>query len=225
MTVNVGNGERSQSPLGQDAGVRRALSLAMDRAVTNDVVFEGAAQPGNQPVAPDSPWYDARFPVPARDVEAAKALLVDAGHERVAVEMEFANGSVTLQLMQVIQAMAVEAGFDVTLSVRELAAVLEDQTAGAFQANQVGWSGRPDPDGNIHPFVTCGRDQRREVLQSGGRSVAWRGARSDRSRRPQGALRRRSNPRGGMPILISTSRAGFGRSARRCRASRRTRTA
>jgi peptide/nickel transport system substrate-binding protein len=37
----------------------------------------------------------------------------------------------------------------------EFASLLQDQTAGNYQASQVGWSGRIDPDGNIHQFMTC----------------------------------------------------------------------
>ena len=155
ITVNVGNGERAENPLGQDARVRKALSLAIDRGVINDVVFEGAFAPGNQPWPPTSPWYDAEFPVEARDVDAAKALLAEAGLDRVAVEIQVANNPVQMQLMQVIQSMAQEAGFDITLTAKEFATLLEDQTAGAYQASQIGWSGRVDPDGNLHQFVTC----------------------------------------------------------------------
>jgi peptide/nickel transport system substrate-binding protein len=32
--------------------------------------------------------------------------------------------------------------------------LLSDQDAGDFQITQIGWSGRIDPDGNIHGFVT-----------------------------------------------------------------------
>jgi peptide/nickel transport system substrate-binding protein len=155
ITINVGNGERSQTPLGQDARVRQALSLALDRDVISQVVFEGIAAPGNQSVPPGGLWYDERFPVAARDVEAAKALLAEAGLERVAVEVQVANTPVQMQLMQVVQSMAAEAGFDITITAKEFATLLEDQTAGSYQASQIGWSGRVDPDGNIHQFVTC----------------------------------------------------------------------
>jgi peptide/nickel transport system substrate-binding protein len=51
--------------------------------------------------------------------------------------------------------MAAEAGFNVKLKSMEFASLLADQSAGTYQASQVGWSGRVDPDGNIHQFMTC----------------------------------------------------------------------
>ena len=33
--------------------------------------------------------------------------------------------------------------------------MLQEQSAGNYDATQVGWSGRTDPDGNIHSFMTC----------------------------------------------------------------------
>lgn len=49
-----------------------------------------------------------------------------------------------------------EAGFDVSLRATEYAALLAEQTAGNYQMSRMNWSGRPDPDGSIHQFVTCG---------------------------------------------------------------------
>jgi peptide/nickel transport system substrate-binding protein len=155
ITNNVANGDRANTPYGQDARIRRALSLSIDREALNQVVFEGAFAPGFQPVPPTSPWFDTRFPVPTRDVEAAKALLREAGHERVTVEMQTANNPVQMQVAQVIQAMAAEAGIDIQIVSKEFATQLSEQTAGNYEASQVGWSGRTDPDGNIHQFNTC----------------------------------------------------------------------
>ncbi|MBM9596052.1 ABC transporter substrate-binding protein [Rhodobacteraceae bacterium MCCB 386] len=155
MTINVGNGERAANPLGENAAVRRALSMAIDRNALNQVVFEGAFAPGNQPFPPDSPWYDQDHPIPERDVEAARALLEEAGFsDGVTIEVQVANNPVQMQVMQVIQAMTAEAGINIELQAKEFATLLADQTAGAYQASQVGWSGRVDPDGNLHQFVT-----------------------------------------------------------------------
>ena len=71
ITVNVNNGARSETPFGKDKRVRQALSLAIDREVINQVVFEGVYAAGNQPFPPTSPWYDQTNPVPARYVDAA----------------------------------------------------------------------------------------------------------------------------------------------------------
>lgn len=155
ITVNVGNGDRSNNPFGQDARLRQAFELAIDREALNQVVFEGAFAPGNQPFPPNSPWYDAEVPIPPRDLEKAKALMQEAGHETFDIEVQVANNPVQTQVMQVVQAMVAEAGFNVSLKSMEFASLLQEQTAGNYQASQVGWSGRVDPDGNIHQFVTC----------------------------------------------------------------------
>lgn len=155
ITVNLNNGERGDNPFGNDPKIRQAFSLSLDRDAINQVVFEGVFAPGNQPFPPTSPWYDKDYPVPARDVEKAKALLKEAGYDSLDVEVQVANNPVQTQLMQVVQAMAAEAGFNVKLKSMEFASLLADQSAGNYQGSQVGWSGRVDPDGNIHQFMTC----------------------------------------------------------------------
>jgi len=155
ITVNLNNGERGDNPFGNDPKIREAFSLSLDRDAINQVVFEGAFAPGNQPFPPTSPWYDKDYPVPARDVDKAKALLKEAGYDSLDVEVQVANNPVQTQMMQVVQSMAGEAGFNVKLKSMEFASLLKDQSAGNYTASQVGWSGRVDPDGNIHQFMTC----------------------------------------------------------------------
>ena len=157
ITFNVGNGARAENPWGEDARLRRALSYAIDREALNQVVFEGTFVPGNQSFPPDSPWYDARHPVEARDVDRARELLAEAGYpDGLALEVQVPNTNVPLQVMQVVQAMAAEAGIEIEITAKEFATLLSDQTAGDYTASQIGWSGRVDPDGNVHQFVTTG---------------------------------------------------------------------
>ncbi|MVA54811.1 ABC transporter substrate-binding protein [Agrobacterium vitis] len=155
MYVNIGNGPRANNPLGKDKRLRQAFSLAIDREALNQIVFEGTALAGNQPFPPVSPWYDKRIPVPARDVEKAKALIKAAGFDRVPIELQVSNSATVLQMMQVVQSMVAEAGFDVTLKTMEFATMLNEQTVGNYQISRSDWSGRVDPDGNLHQFVTC----------------------------------------------------------------------
>ncbi len=156
ISINLNNGARSETPLGKDKRVRQALSLAIDREALTEVVFEGLFEPTAQPFPSSSPYYDKSFPPPKRDVAKAKALLKEAGLDSFSFEMQVANSPVDQQVAQVIQAMIAEAGIDVKLRSSEFATMLKSQTAGDFQATRVGWSGRVDPDGNLHQFVTTG---------------------------------------------------------------------
>jgi peptide/nickel transport system substrate-binding protein len=153
--INVGNGPRADNPLGKDKRLRQAFSLAIDREAIAKVAFEGTAVAGNQPFPPSSPWFNKSLPVSGRDVEKAKALMKEAGVDRLPVELGAANNPIVMQVMQMIQAMVSEAGFDVSLKTTEFATLLDEQTAGNYQAARTDWSGRVDPDGNIHQFVTC----------------------------------------------------------------------
>lgn len=154
ITINVGNGERAKGPLGSNPLVRQALSLSIDRAALNQVVFDGLYVPGNQWAAPGSGWYDEAFPVPPRDLEKAKALLAESGVALpINVEMQAGNDPIAQQRAQVIQAMAAEAGFNISIRSTEFATLLSENKAGNFDMSTQGWSGRIDPDANIHPFV------------------------------------------------------------------------
>lgn len=153
---NVGNGARADNPLGKDKRLRQAFSLAIDRDAAMQIVYDGTGVAGNQPFPPSSPWYNKDIPVPARDLEKAKALIKEAGYDRVPVELSMANDPIIAQMMQIIQSMAAEAGFDVTLKATEFATLLNDQTAGNYQVSRSDWSGRVDPDGNTNQFYTCG---------------------------------------------------------------------
>ncbi len=126
--ANIGNGPRADNPLGKDKRLRQAFSLAIDREAVMQIVFDGTAVAGNQPFPPKSPWYDKDIPVPARDVDKAKALIKEAGYDRVPVEIAVTNDPVTMQTMQIIQSMVAEAGFDVTLKPTEFATLLDAQT-------------------------------------------------------------------------------------------------
>lgn len=154
ITFNVANGDKG-GDWGKDKRLRQALSYAIDREIINQVVFEGAFAAGNQPFPPNSPWYDTTNGIPARDVEKAKSLLAEAGYpDGIDLEVQVPNTTVPLQLMQVIQSMAAEAGIRIKITSKEFATLLADQSAGDYQASQIGWSGRVDPDGNIHQFMT-----------------------------------------------------------------------
>ncbi|WP_315813090.1 ABC transporter substrate-binding protein [Bradyrhizobium sp. SZCCHNR2028] len=153
ITLNIGK-DKAKGPLSQSAKVRQALDLAIDREALNQVVFNGEFMPGNQWVNPSHPYYQKAFPVRARDVEKAKALLKEAGvTPPVAVDFMVPKGAETEAAAQVVQSMAAEAGFDLKIRVTELATSLKQAEAGDYQAFMLSWSGRIDPDGNSYVFL------------------------------------------------------------------------
>lgn len=155
ITFNINNGEKGDNPWGNDKRLRQALSYAIDREALNQVVFEGAYAPGNQSFPSTSPWYNTSLPVEGADIEKAKALLTEAGYpDGLELEVQVPNSTEPLAVMQVVQAMAAQAGIDIKLTSKEFATLLTDQSAGDYTASQIGWSGRVDPDGNNHQFAT-----------------------------------------------------------------------
>ncbi len=160
ITINIGNGERANTPLGRDARVRRAFELAIDRAAVNQVVYEGMYTPTRQPFPPANPFHVRDFQPEPRNVERARALLREAGVTTpLAIEMTVPNNPDLRQVGEVIQAMVAEAGFTLTLRAMEFASSLQAATRGEFQTYLVGWSGRTDPDGNIFTFSRTGGGQ------------------------------------------------------------------
>ena len=156
FSVNVGKTPRAQTPLGQDPRIREAIELAIDRNVINQVVFNGEFTPGNQPVSPANPFYAKTVPIPKRDVAKAKELLKAAGQPNFSFEMQVPNDTQQQQVAQVIQGMLAEAGIAMKIVSMEFATALQNQTKREYQASLIGWSGRPDPDCNIHIFLKHG---------------------------------------------------------------------
>ena len=160
LMVNVANGPKANNPLGQDARVRRAFELSLDREAINQVVFNGEFVPGNQWVNPQNPYYQAAFPIPKRDLAKARALMKEAGVTgRLSIDFMVSNTPETRAVAEVVQSMAAEAGFDLKLRVTEVATALKLGEDGDFQLYMNTWSGRSDPDGNSVIYQTCGAPQ------------------------------------------------------------------
>ena len=157
ITYNVANGPRANTPLGQNALVRQAFDLAIDRDAVLQVVYNGMFPATTQAIPPESPLYDPAIKPAPRDVERAKALLQQAGVKTpVVVNLIAPNNPDIQQMAEVIQAMTSEAGFDVHITAMEFASSLALAREGGFEAYLEAWSGRVDPDGNLYAFVHTG---------------------------------------------------------------------
>jgi peptide/nickel transport system substrate-binding protein len=64
-----------------DPALRQAVALAVDLPQIRDIAYFGAGEVGSQEVPSGSPWYSEGAGALDRDVEAAKAILEEAGIE------------------------------------------------------------------------------------------------------------------------------------------------
>jgi peptide/nickel transport system substrate-binding protein len=159
LMVNVGAGEKANSPLGKDARLRRAFELSIDRNVVNRVAFNGEYTADNQMIPPSDPYYSKSHPIPARDITAARKLMAEVGVNNVPVEITFENALVDARVAQIVQSMAKDAGFEVKLLPLETAAAIQRYLAGNFEVYIGNWSGRGDPDPTLYAFFGCNGGQ------------------------------------------------------------------
>jgi peptide/nickel transport system substrate-binding protein len=98
-----------------DARVRLAMKLAYDPQHVIDVALQGTGVPGNDnPVPPETPyWTDYAV---ERDPDRARALLAEAGHERLSVELHTSSyDPVFTPMALAYRDSAAEAGIDITV--------------------------------------------------------------------------------------------------------------
>ena len=136
--------------------LRQALSLSIDRRTLAAVVLRGAAYPARSFFPNGTPAYDPSIPIPERNVADAKAKLAEAGHAGgFAFTLLLPGaGQQDASVAQAIQSMAADAGIHVQIQILEGGAFLEIMQRLQHQATLSIWSGRPDPDFDVYPFVT-----------------------------------------------------------------------
>lgn len=150
------NGPGANHVVAENVAVREAFNLGIDREAINQVVFGGRYTTGNQPFPPSSPWYNSDYPVPARDVEAAKAKLAEAGVDKVEIDLMISTSPERMAVAEMMQAMLSEVGITLNIQPTEFVSMREKASNGEFEAYVVGSSGRVDPDLNISLVLACG---------------------------------------------------------------------
>jgi len=146
-------GMNATRPPFDDARVRRAFNLAIDRDELVEAVYFGSAVPGG-PLSPG--LTDWALPVDeygcyAPDVAAARALLAEAGYPD-GVDFEIVTlGTlrVVVDAAQVVQAQVAEAGFRATVSVEELGTFVQRWRNSDFDTFASLNGGNIDPDGYL----------------------------------------------------------------------------
>ncbi|MBM3571201.1 MAG: ABC transporter substrate-binding protein [Alphaproteobacteria bacterium] len=110
-----------------DARVRQALALCVDRAAMVQFVTEGYGTVGNDAALNPAYTYFVEQPAKKADIAAAKTLLADAGHGQGLKATLIASDrpAVRTQLAVALREMAKPAGFDITVQTMPHATYLD----------------------------------------------------------------------------------------------------
>ena len=142
-----------------NVAVRQAVNMAInkDRVIQ---IINGRADPATQPLPDSMPGYTADYAGYAYDVEAARALMAEAGYaDGVETELFVMNTDPNPRIAQAIQADLAEIG--ITANIQNLAQANVIEAGGAGTAPMI-WSGGmawiadfPDPANFYAPILGC----------------------------------------------------------------------
>ena len=144
-----------------DARVRRALAMSIDRESIVENVTKGGQLPAYTLTPPGVAGYYPRAKIPY-DVEAARRLLAEAGYPNgegfPAFELIYNTNESHQKIAVAIQQMWRQAlNIDVTLANQEWKVYLENQNNLNFDISRLGWIGDyPDPNTFLDMYVTDG---------------------------------------------------------------------
>ncbi|MEO6889086.1 MAG: ABC transporter substrate-binding protein [Ktedonobacteraceae bacterium] len=138
--------------------VRRAIEWGVNRQEILTSVLKGIGVIAQGPISPSSWAYSSSFTPYTPNSTSAKTELAQAGKSGgVAFTLLIASNSpVNTQEAQFIQSELQPLGIAVTIKPETFVSLLTDTQAHNFQAALLGWSGRPDPDGNMFSWFHTG---------------------------------------------------------------------
>jgi peptide/nickel transport system substrate-binding protein len=138
--------------------VRRAIEWGVNRPEIVNTVLKGIGIVAQGPISPASWAYSSSFAPYSYNINNAKSELALAGMPGgVSFTLLITSGSpLNAQEAQFIQSELQPAGITVNIRQETFTTLLNDTSAYNFQAALIGWSGRPDPDGNMYSWFHTG---------------------------------------------------------------------
>lgn len=142
-----------QAPF-DDKLVRQALNYAIDKEAIMAVAIDGAGTAAKSVLAPSMLGYKASDY--EYDVEKAKALLKEAGHEDGFTMTIATSGDNRKRIAEIIQANLKEVGVTADIKMLEWGTFIDSIMAGNEQSLIIGWTSNPDPDATLTPLYYSG---------------------------------------------------------------------
>jgi peptide/nickel transport system substrate-binding protein len=149
---------RSDREPGNDPRVIQALKLATDRAAILELVQQGYGAVGrDSPIGPlYTAYYSEDTPIPARDVEAARTLLVEAGYtEGLSLELHTPDTGGRPDLASVLKEQWSEAGVEVEIFVEPESVYYGENGWLEVNLGITGWGSRPVPQFYLDVMLEC----------------------------------------------------------------------
>ncbi|BAS27998.1 ABC transporter substrate-binding protein [Limnochorda pilosa] len=149
----------SAQPYFQDARVRKALALAINRKLMVDQLYQGEAALAVGPFSPITPYANENLdPIP-NDPQQARQLLTEAGWDfGRTVELLVPTGNVLRERSaSIIQANLQAVGMQVRIQRLDFPSVLSRVFADDFDLTLLGWTDTFDPDHVSSTFQTGGQ--------------------------------------------------------------------
>jgi peptide/nickel transport system substrate-binding protein len=133
--------------------LRQAVAWTIDRDTIIKSVLFGIGKPAQTPIPPNSWAYDDSVQIYKQDYDKAKAMLAAGGQPNgFEFSMLVTNSPDSIQLAEAFRSQMMKVGITAKLELLEFATLLSRSNASNYQAVSLGWSGRPDPDGNIYNY-------------------------------------------------------------------------
>lgn len=150
---------RADRAPGNDPRVIQAMKLATDREAIWQLVQQGYGAVGNDsPIGPlYADYFDPNVAPPARDVDAARALLAEAGYEDgLDLTLHVPNTGGRPDLAAVLQQQWAEAGINVEISVEPEEVYFGDDGWLEVDLGITNWGSRPYPQFYLDTMLVTG---------------------------------------------------------------------
>lgn len=150
---------RADREPGNNPLVQQAFKLATDRQAIYERIQLGYGSVGkDSPIGPVyGDYFNADLTAPARDAEAAKALLAEAGYPNgLDLTLYVPNSGDRPQLAETLAAQWAEAGIRVEIQLQEESAYYADDGWLEVDLGITGWGARPTPQIFLEEYLRTG---------------------------------------------------------------------